>query len=76
MLPIDPSADRARRVWAPCPGCRDHLGCAACREGRACADHWRYLLANKGHLVHLQCPGCGHLWTWDSRLGPAGAARP
>jgi DNA-directed RNA polymerase subunit RPC12/RpoP len=24
-------------------------------------------LSNKGTLVHLQCPDCGHLWSIDTR---------
>ncbi len=72
MLPLDPSADRSRRAWVPCPGCHDHAGCPACAAGRACPEHWRYLLGATGPLVHLQCPSCAHLWTWDS----GGARRP
>lgn len=63
MLPIDPTADRARRAWVACPNCDDR---ATCADGDGCLDHWRYLLANRGPLVHLQCPSCAHLWSWDS----------
>ena len=72
MLPIDPTADIARRAWLPCPGCGTHRGCVPCEAGRTCPDHWRYLLSNTGHVLHLQCPACAHMWTWDSRSG----ARP
>jgi hypothetical protein len=24
-------------------------------------------LSNKGTLIHLQCPDCGHLWSVDTR---------
>ncbi|MEU1626533.1 hypothetical protein ABZ746_14640 [Streptomyces sp. NPDC020096] len=69
MLPIDPSADIGRRAWVPCPRCEDHQGCEPCEAGRNCADHWRYLLSNQGRLLHLQCPNCTHLWSWDSGFG-------
>jgi len=29
--------------------------------------HWQYLLSNQGMIVRLQCPGCGHLWSTDTR---------
>jgi hypothetical protein len=29
--------------------------------------HWQYLLSNKGMLVYLQCPSCGHLWSTNTR---------
>lgn len=66
MLPIDPHADRARRAWLPCPHCRDHEGCEACTAGRTCHQHWRYLLSSRGHVVHLQCPNCAHVWDQDT----------
>ncbi|MCQ4041807.1 phage terminase large subunit family protein [Streptantibioticus rubrisoli] len=69
MLPIDPSADIGRRAWVPCPHCQDHQECDACAAGRDCADHWRYLLSNQGRLLHLQCPNCTHVWSWDSGFG-------
>jgi hypothetical protein len=78
LLPIDPAADLGRKAWVPCPRCEDHLGCATCEAGRNCPDHWRYLLSNKGSLVHLQCPGCTHLWSWETGFGsrhrPSGPA--
>ncbi|WP_377267081.1 hypothetical protein [Peterkaempfera sp. SMS 1(5)a] len=66
MFPLDPDADRARRAWVPCPNCRDHRDCEACLAGRACPDHWRYLLSNTGPVVHLQCPACTHIWSHDT----------
>ncbi|OKI19924.1 hypothetical protein [Streptomyces sp. CB03911] len=69
MLPIDPQADIGRRAWAPCPTCRTHETCDACREGRNCADHWRYLLSNTGSLLHLQCPGCTDVWDHETGFG-------
>ncbi|MCT4353948.1 hypothetical protein M5362_12495 [Streptomyces sp. Je 1-79] len=65
-LPIDPHADRARRAWVACPGCDDARDCATCAERRNCSEHWRYLIANKGPKVHLQCPNCTHTWTLDT----------
>ncbi|WP_406864339.1 hypothetical protein ABZO31_29415 [Streptomyces sp. HUAS MG47] len=65
-LPIDPHADRARRAWVACPGCDDARGCGPCEERRNCSEHWRYLIANKGPEVHLQCPNCTHTWTLDT----------
>jgi hypothetical protein len=72
MLPIDPGARIGARAWVPCPSCADERGCTTCEAGRTCADHWRYLLAGAGRLLHLQCPNCAHLWAWDSGFG----ARP
>lgn len=67
MLPIDPTADRGRRAWLPCPSC-DHRGQRGdCRSTKNCADHWQYLLSNEGTQVHLQCKDCGHLWSTDTR---------
>ncbi|MEU6082129.1 hypothetical protein [Streptomyces sp. NPDC047108] len=66
MLPLDPDADRARRAWLPCPRCEDHLDCDTCLAGSTCGDHWRYLLSNRGHVVHLQCPACTHIWSHDT----------
>jgi hypothetical protein len=66
MLPIDPSADEARRAWVACPNCDDRRGCETCAAGRTCSEHWRYLLSNQGRRVHLQCRSCAHLWAWDS----------
>ncbi|MFF9867572.1 hypothetical protein ACF1G0_19475 [Streptomyces sp. NPDC013953] len=71
-LPIDPQADRARRAWVPCPGCDDARDCVTCAERRNCSDHWRYLIANEGARVHLQCPGCTHTWILDTRPGRRG----
>ncbi|GAA1715721.1 hypothetical protein GCM10009765_75630 [Fodinicola feengrottensis] len=68
MMPLDPTADIARRAWLPCP-VRDHAaGCAACADGENCADHWQYLLATAGTQVFLQCPECAHLWDTDTRF--------
>lgn len=67
MLPIDPTADRGRRAWLPCPGCDHATGCGDCEQRKNCATHWQYLLSNKGTLVHLQCSGCGYLWSTDTR---------
>lgn len=66
MMPLDPSADRARRAWLPCPN-GDH-GSAACVDCRAgtCPRHWQYLLSNKGTRVFLQCPDCTRLWDVDT----------
>ncbi|MEU8911890.1 MULTISPECIES: hypothetical protein [Streptomyces] len=72
MLPLDPTADIGRRAWVPCPSCQDHQGCGTCSDGRTCADHWRYLLSNKGSVLHLQCPNCTHLWAWESGFGAGG----
>lgn len=52
-----------------CPNCRDTHGCAPCEERRACSTHWRYLLTNTGSLLHLQCPGCTHVWVHESDFG-------
>jgi hypothetical protein len=67
MLPIDPTADRARRAWLACPRCHHDAGCADCQSTRNCDAHWQYLLSNKGTVVHLQCRDCGHLWSVDTR---------
>ncbi|MER7208154.1 hypothetical protein [Streptosporangium sp. NPDC000239] len=75
MLPIDPHADLGRRAWVPCPGCRDDRDCAPCSDGRNCSDHWRYLIRTTGSLLHLQCPGCTHLWSHETNFG-AGGGRP
>lgn len=71
-LPIDPHADPARRAWVPCPGCDDAVDCVNCTDGRNCRTHWRYLIGNQGARVHLQCPGCTHTWTLDTRPGRRG----
>ncbi|SDG27652.1 hypothetical protein SAMN05421505_1036 [Sinosporangium album] len=67
MMPIDPHADLGRRAWLACPSCHDGHDCADCLARRNCPVHWRYLLANQGHVVHLQCPSCTHLWAQDTR---------
>ncbi|GII78829.1 hypothetical protein Sru01_38110 [Sphaerisporangium rufum] len=72
MLPIDPEADIARRAWVSCPWCRDDHGCADCGAGRNCGEHWRYLLAVTGAVLHLQCPGCTHLWSHPTGFGADG----
>ncbi|MFI8101076.1 hypothetical protein [Streptomyces sp. NPDC086023] len=73
MLPLDPQADPGRRAWVTCPNCDDERGCGPCTAGRNCADHWRYLLTHTGSLLHLQCPGCTHVWVHESGFG---ATRP
>jgi hypothetical protein len=66
-MPLDPTADIARRAWLPCPKCATGDDCALCQGGRNCDDHWQYLLASKATILHLQCPGCCHLWSHDTR---------
>ena len=67
MLPIDPTADRGRRAWLPCPNCHHGASCLDCQSSRNCGTHWQFLLSNKGTVVHLQCPDCAHLWVTDTR---------
>jgi len=67
VLPIDPDADKSRRAWVACPSCDHGAGCGDCRSGRNCHTHWQYLLSNKAAVVHLQCPSCAHLWSYDTR---------
>jgi hypothetical protein len=67
VLPIDPTADRARRAWLPCPLCDHGRDCAVCHSDRNCGTHWQYLLSNQGTVVHLQCPDCAYLWSTDTR---------
>jgi hypothetical protein len=74
MLPIDPDADIGRRAWIDCPRCRDARHCADCRAGRDCGAHWRYLLANSGSVLHVQCPACAHLWDHETHFGRGGDA--
>jgi hypothetical protein len=66
-MPLDPSADIARRAWLPCPECDHGRECVDCVEGRTCAQHWQFLLGNTACVVHLQCPTCAHLWDFDGR---------
>jgi hypothetical protein len=66
-MPLDPFVDIARRAWLPCPKCNHGKNCLVCQAKRTCDKHWQYLLANKGSLVHLQCPTCTHLWEFDGR---------
>jgi len=73
MLPIDPDADIGRRAWIDCPRCRDERHCADCRSERNCDTHWRYLLANSGSVLHVQCPACAHLWDHQTRFGRGAA---
>lgn len=68
VLPIDPTADRARRAWLECPRCEHGRACGDCQSARNCATHWQFLLANQGTLVHLQCPTCAHVWSTDTRM--------
>jgi hypothetical protein len=74
MLPIDPGADIGRRAWIACPHCRDEERCADCRSDRNCGTHWRYLLANTGSLLHVQCPACANVWDHETHFGHGGAA--
>ncbi|WP_327260675.1 hypothetical protein OG444_03460 [Streptomyces sp. NBC_01232] len=69
MLPLDPQADPGRRAWVACPKCEDARGCDPCEQRRSCSTHWRYLLTNTGSLLHLQCPGCAHVWVHESGFG-------
>jgi hypothetical protein len=66
-MPLDPSADIARRAWLPCPECDHGRECVDCVEGRTCVQHWQFLLGNTACVVHLQCPTCAHLWDFDTR---------
>jgi hypothetical protein len=72
VLPIDPTADRGRRAWLPCPSCDHGSRCGDCQGAKNCATHWQYLLSNKGTLVHMQCAGCGYLWSTDTGRRRAG----
>jgi hypothetical protein len=67
MMPLDPSADPARRAWLPCPN-GDHgaADCVECHAGRNCSRHWQYLLSNRATVVYLQCPTCTQLWHTDT----------
>ncbi|MFD0886094.1 hypothetical protein ACFQ08_16225 [Streptosporangium algeriense] len=69
MPPIDPHADLGRRAWVPCPGCRDDRDCVPCSDDRNRSDHWRCLIRATGSLLHLQCPGCTHLWNHETDSG-------
>ncbi|GGO89868.1 hypothetical protein [Wenjunlia tyrosinilytica] len=73
MLPLDPSADIARKAWIPCPRCQDDSDCGTCLAGRNCPDHWRYLLSSTANVLHVQCPGCTHLWSERTAFGTGGA---
>ena len=42
MLPIDPTADRGRRAWLPCPSCDHGSRCSDCQGAKNCATHWQY----------------------------------
>jgi DNA-directed RNA polymerase subunit RPC12/RpoP len=57
---VDARGFRARR-------CNHGARCGDCQSAKNCAAHWQHLLSNKGTLVHLQCPDCGHLWSIDTR---------
>lgn len=69
MLPLDPQADPGRRAWVPCPNCEDTRECTPCGDGRTCSRHWRYMLSHHGSLLHLQCPGCTHIWAHETGFG-------
>lgn len=74
MLPVDPQADIGRRAWIACPNCDDARDCAPCGERRSCSEHWRYLISNTGSLLHLQCPGCTHVWDHETGFGATRSA--
>ncbi|MFE9480503.1 hypothetical protein ACFYNM_18095 [Streptomyces spororaveus] len=74
MLPLDPQADPGRRAWVACPRCADAHGCEPCEQRRTCSTHWRYLLTNTGSMLHLQCPGCTHVWVHESGFGATRSA--
>jgi len=78
VLPIDPQADDGRRAWVACPNCDDARNCGPCGQQRTCAEHWRYLLAHSGSVLHLQCPTCTHLWDHETGFGagPSAAGSP
>jgi hypothetical protein len=62
---LDADAYLGRRAWLPCPRyCED--GCINSAVNLPCDQHWRYLLANEGRLVFLQCPSCMHRWWHDT----------
>ncbi|GAA1097497.1 hypothetical protein GCM10009663_45540 [Kitasatospora arboriphila] len=74
MLPVDPQADIGRRAWIACPNCDDARDCTPCGERRSCSEHWRYLISNTGSLLHLQCPGCTHVWDHETGFGATRSA--
>ncbi|WP_225447066.1 hypothetical protein [Streptacidiphilus sp. PB12-B1b] len=76
MLPLDPHADHGRRAWVPCPNCDDARDCAPCAQRRTCSEHWRYLLAHSGSVLHLQCPRCTHLWDHETHFGATRGPSP
>ena len=70
-MPLDPSADRARRAWLRCPRCDHGRDCEDCGAGRTCGTHWQYLLGNAATVLHLQCRSCLFVWHHDTRTGAA-----
>jgi hypothetical protein len=70
---LDADAYLGRRAWLPCPRCYED-GCMNCAVNHTCDQHWRYLLANEGLLVFLQCPTCMHRWWHDT--GTSGGNNP
>ncbi|MGW6722961.1 hypothetical protein [Streptomyces sp. NPDC054995] len=68
-LPVDPQAGIARLAWVACPACDAPRHCATCADRRTCGAHWRYLISSNGPVLHLQCPGCTHTWSLDTRPG-------
>ena len=48
-------------------------GARTAEAPRNCATHWQYLLSNKGTVSTCSAPGCGHLWSTDTREAEAGS---
>jgi hypothetical protein len=48
------------------------MDCGDCASSRNCGVHWRYLISNTGSVLHLQCPGCTHLWNHETYFGAGG----
>lgn len=73
----DAGADLARRAWVRCPRCPSAARgaaaaeCSDCRRGRACHDHWSFLLAAEPRHLFVQCPQCWHRWWHDTEFGAA-----
>ena len=49
VLPIDPTADRARRAWLECPRCEHGSACADCQSSRNCAHPLAVPAEQPGH---------------------------
>lgn len=65
----DAAADMGRRAWVACPVCVDQHHCPACRHGRHCEWHWRFLLHAEPGRLFVQCPGCEQRWWHDTGSG-------